>query len=149
MTVTARHWDTLCLTIERPDLIVDERFKTGEARLVNGPALYEEISAWTRERTKAEVMRELGAAGVPCSANIDTQDLFSDPHLRERGFVHEIEHPVHGEVPLLGFAPRMSQSEVPIERAPLLGEHTDAVLMGELGLGASELARLREAGVLG
>jgi formyl-CoA transferase len=149
MTVTARHWDSLCMAIERSDLIVDERFKTGEARLGHGAELYEEIASWTRARTKHEVMECLGEAGVPCSANIDTQDLFTDPHLLARDFVKSIDHPQHGEVPLLGFAPRMSESAVPIERAPLLGEHTDEVLAQDLGMAAGELRTLREAGTLG
>ena len=148
ITVTNRHWDNLCMAIDRPDLIVDPRFETGEKRLVNGPALYEEIGRWMAERDKYEVMRVLGDAGVPCSANFDTRDLHDDPHLNERGFVKTVEHPQHGEVRLLGFPPRMSGSEVPIRPAPLLGEHTDEVLTEELGLDAAELGALREAGVL-
>ncbi len=114
----------------------------------NGAALYEEIARWTRERTKHEVMAHLGAAGVPCSAVLDTKDLYDDPHLNERGFVHTLEHPHHGRVRLLGWAPRMSRSAVDLERAPLLGEHTDEVLARELGLGADELGRLRAAGIV-
>ena len=59
-----------------------------------------------------------------------------------------VAHPELGEVPLRGFAPRMSASDVPFERAPLLGEHTDAVLGEELGLGDAQLATLREQGVI-
>ena len=148
ITVTGGHWDTLCLTIERPDLIVDERFSTGLARLQNGEALYEEIAGWTRRHSKDEAMKILGEGGVPCSAVLDTKDLYVDPHLVERGFVKRVAHPELGEVPLLGFAPRMSASDVPFERAPLLGEHTDAVLGEELGLGDAQLATLREQGVI-
>ena len=54
----------------------------------------------------------------------------------------------HGEKPLLGFAPRMSGSHVPIERAPLLGEHTRSVLSEELGLSDEQLEAYGEAGVL-
>ncbi|MFQ5699010.1 MAG: CaiB/BaiF CoA transferase family protein [Myxococcota bacterium] len=148
MTVTARHWDSLCLAIGRSDLVVDPRFKTGKDRVHNGAALYEEIAGWTRKHTKHEVMRTLGEAGVPCSATLDTRDLFRDPHLLERGFVEPVDHPVHGRVPLLGFAPRMSHSEVPIRPAPLLGEHTDEVLRGDLALDAETLQSLHARGVV-
>ena len=147
IVVTGQHWDALCLAIDRPDLITDERF-VGLERFRNGAALYEEIAKWTRERTKREVMECLGAAGVPCSAVLDTKDLYEDPHLAARGFVHEVEHPQHGRVRLLGWAPRMWASPTRIERAPLLGEHSDEVLRGELGLDAATLAGLRDRGVV-
>ena len=75
--------------------------------------------------------------------------MHEDEHLRARGFIHQIEHPVHGKVPLLGFAPRMSASQVPIEPAPRLGEHTREVLAQELGLGENELDILQKQGVIG
>jgi formyl-CoA transferase len=148
ITVTDQHWDTVCLAIGRQDLIVDPRFNTGLARLQNGEALYQEIAKWTGEQTKSEAMRILGEAGVPCSATLDTRDLHTDPHLLERDFVKTVDHPQHGEVRLLGFAPRMSGSEVEFERAPLLGEHTHEVLAAELDLQDAELGALVEKGVL-
>ena len=60
-----------------------------------------------------------------------------------------MELPVHGKVPMLGFAPRLSDSEFEIKPPPRLGEHTDEVLSGELGLDAETLSQLREAGVIG
>ena len=82
------------------------------------------------------------------SATLATHELHTDPQLVERGFVKTIDHPMHGEVKLLGFAPRLSESDVPIGRAPLLGEHTDDVLTEELGLKPEEIRTLRENGVL-
>jgi formyl-CoA transferase len=149
MVVTTRMWDTLCAAIDRPELTVDPRFAEGPDRLENAAALIEEISKWTRERTKAEAMAELGAAGVPCSANLSTADLFTDPHLVERGFVHEVEHDALGPIKLLGWAPRMSESDVPIKAAPLLGQHTDDVLKSDLDLADARITALRESGVLG
>ena len=148
MPVTAGHWDALVAATERPDLLVDPRFESIEVRRENADALYEEFAAWTRERTKHEAMETLGAAGVPCSACLDTKELHTDPHLVERGFVKMIDHPMHGEVPLLGFAPRLSASDVPIQRSPLLGEHTEEVLAEELHLEPGEIAALKEAGVV-
>ncbi len=148
ITVTNRHWDHLCMAMERLDMLVDPRFETEAARMENGEALREEVTAWIRERTKYEVMEVLGKAGVPCSAILDTRDLHHDPHLLERGFVQEVEHPERGRVRLLGFAPRLSASEVEMTRAPLLGEHSDEVLREELGLADEALAALRQNGVL-
>ena len=149
MVVTSRMWDTLCAAIERPDLLVDERFEDMWKRNENGEALHAEISKWTAQRTKWEAMDELGAAGVPASAVLDTYDLFHNPHFEERGFVHDLEHPEHGPIRLLGWAPRMSRSDVPLKRAPLLGEHTRDVLSDDLGLEGAKYAELESAGILG
>ena len=147
--MTTTHIDRFFLAIDREDLITDERFDSDAGRLRNGELLREEIVKWTSERTKREVMERLGGAGVPCSATFDTRDLFEDPHLQERGFIHSVQHPTAGEVRMLGFAPRMSQSEVAFEPPPELGEHTDSVLREELGLEPDRLQALREAGAIG
>jgi len=149
ITVTARHWDSLCLAIDRPDLITDPRFETGERRQENGAALFEEIAAWTRTQEKHEAMRVLGAAGVPCAAVLDTRDLYRDPHLLERGFIQHVDHPERGRVPLLGFPTRMSESSVPFVRAPRLGEHTDEILREDVGLDEEAVRSLRAKQILG
>ena len=143
LTVTAPHMDKFFMAIDRPDLVTDERFATEEARFRNTPAMHAEIEKWTRTRTKHEVMKELGEAGVPCAATMDTVDLYDDPHLNQRGFIKTLPHPELGEVRMLGFAPRMSQSEVAMTPPPALGEHTDAVLAAELGLDSDRLEGLR------
>ncbi len=149
MPITTGHWDELCAATDKPELVVDERFENVETRLQHGTELYEIFADWTRQRTKYEVMEILGEAGVPCSATLDTAELHTDPHLRERGFIHDVDHPVHGNVPLLGFAPELSASEVSMIRAPLLGEHTNEILAEELNLEQEVVDRLKSQGVLG
>jgi formyl-CoA transferase len=148
MVGTSRMWDAFCAAIERPDLAVDERFLDPRDRRTRQDELYEEIVPWMLEHEKFEAMHILGDAGVPCSAIYDTADLFSDEHLKERGFIHHLEHPVEGEITLLGQPYRLSESDVPITPAPQFGEHTDAVLTDDLGLDASKLDALRESGVI-
>jgi formyl-CoA transferase len=149
MVVNTRMWRSLCEAIERPDLLDDPRFARGRARHENADALYEEIAKWTREHGKYEAMERIASAGVPCSAVLDTRDLFHDPHLLARGFVQEVEHESLGRVPLLGWPARMSESQVDITAAPLLGRHTDEVLRTDLDLSDEELRKLREEGALG
>ena len=149
MPVNEDHWDNLCVAIDRSDLLLDERFASIRKRIDNGAALYEEVANFTRTRTKYEAMETIAGAGVPCSACLDTAELHHNEHLTERGFIHEMELPVHGTVPMLGFAPRLSDSAVPMTRPPRLGEHTDEVLAAELGLDAADLAALRQGGIIG
>ncbi|MBM3946588.1 MAG: CoA transferase, partial [SAR202 cluster bacterium] len=78
------------------------------------------------------------------------EDVAVDPHLRDRGFFVEVEHPelgrsftYPGAVAIYGKTPWRVQ-----RRAPLIGEHNIEVYCGELGLSQGELAVLRESGVI-
>jgi formyl-CoA transferase len=149
MSVTEPQWALLCKAIGQPDLADDPRFVDLAARRQHDDELNEIISAWTGARTKHEAMQALCEAGVPASAVFDTQDLFSDPHLNERDFIHRFPHgEPEREVSLLGWPARMSQSNVPIEMAPGLGEHTKEVLQAELGLSGEAIERLIADGVV-
>ena len=148
MVVTDRMWDTLCAAIDRPELLTDPRFETGESRSEHGDELHEEIARWTGERTKHEAMCELGETGVPVSAVLDTHDLFTDPHLASRDFIQRVEHPTVGPVDLMRWPPRMSRSDVLMAPAPLLGQHTDEVLGDVLAVDAQSLSELRDSGVI-
>ena len=149
MPVNEGHWDALCAAMDRGGLLLDPRFKDAGSRIENGNALYEEVRNWTGQRTKYEAMEAIAGAGVPCSACLDTVELHRDPHLTERGFVHEMNLPVHGTVPMLGFAPRLSESTVAMERPPRLGEHTHEVLAADLGLSEREIDALQERSIIG
>ncbi len=148
MVINTRMWQSMCKAIGREDLLTDERFNRGRRRHEHQKTLYEEIAKWSKSCTKHQAMKTLGEAGVPCSAVMDTRDLFHDPHLQARGFIKSVEHPVVGKVPLLGWPARLSKSEVEIEPAPQLGVHTDEVLRDDLGLGDADLQALREEGAI-
>ena len=94
-------------------------------------------------------MRILSEGGVPASAVLDTSDLYQNPHLLERGFVHEVEHAEKGKVTLLGWPARMSESNVEIKAAPILGQHSSEVLTEDLHLSSEDLDRLIDQGIVG
>ena len=148
MATTGRMWATLCRVIGREDIYNDPRYADPRDRHGGREVLIAEISKWTLERDKYDAMRELAEAGVPASAVLDTSDLYHNPHLVERGFVHELEHPTVGPIKLLGWAARMSESEVPIKAAPLLGADSREVIASDLGLAGDEIDELVEAGVV-
>lgn len=143
---TTRMLDAMWIAMDRPELGEDPRFIDAPARAANADAMREEITAWTSCQDKRDVMMTLGAAGVPCSYVFDTMDLFSDPHLTERGFIVDVEHPVNGSMKLMRHPLRM-RGAVDQQRSPLLGEHTDEVLGALLGLDADALAALHSEGV--
>ena len=148
MVVTDKKWDEICTAIEEPEMLHDERFKDWRARLDNVEDLYEIIATWTRTRSKYDAMHHLASFGVPCSATLDTMELFTDPHLKERGLIKTLEHPEAGDVQVMGMPARLSGSEVPLTPAPLHGEHTDEVLRSLLQIDDAELDKLRRDGII-
>jgi formyl-CoA transferase len=149
MAVNTRMWQNVCTVIGKPEIVDDPRFATRELQTEHYQPLYDEIVQWTRSKTKREAMTAMAEAGVCASQVYETHDLFSDPHLQARGFIHDVEHADHGHVRLLGWPARMSKSKVPITAAPRLGEHTGEVLRDDLGLSDEALIALRAGGAIG
>ena len=148
MVVTSRMWDNFCVAIGHPEFTADPRFETGMDRVQNAEELIAAVTEWTLQYDKWEAMELLAAAGVPCSATLDTLDLFTNEHLKARDFIQEVEHAEAGTVKVMRNPIRMSESNVPMKAAPLLGEATDRVLAHDLGLSADELSALREDGAI-
>ena len=139
-------------------MAVNPRMRAGVCRAVGAPDLMQNgdaaevrptIEAWTRTQTKRDAMTALAEEGVCASQVFETDELFTDPHLLARGFIHDVHHAEHGDVRLLGWPARMSRSSVPISAAPLLGEHTSEVLAEDLGLGEDAIEELRGRGAIG
>lgn len=148
MAVNPRMWQAVGNAIGVPDLMEDPRFASAPARQANEAALRETIGAWARERTKDEAMSILAEAGICASQVYETSDLFSDPHLIARNFIHEVDHPDRGTVRLLGLPARMDSNDTQITAAPLLGQHTSEVLGEDLGLSRDRFAALKAAGAI-
>jgi formyl-CoA transferase len=148
MTPTRHMLDSLMTAIGRPELSFDPRFETEQERGNHQDELWEIIAAWTKQRTKYQVMETLGSAGVPCGAVLDSGDIIRDRHLRERGAIRTMHHPVRGDWELAGSPVRLSASEVDYRPSPLLGEHTEEVLAEKLGLKPEELQALRQGGAI-
>ncbi len=146
---TTRMWDALVAVIGRPELATDPRFATGAERRKYGDELFAEVAAWTQQRTKFEVMETLGAAGVPCSAVYDSEDILHDRHLHSRNMIRTVTHPVAGEIQELAPPIHLSDSDVEMTPAPLLGQHSAEVLVEELGMAADAVEALAAAGVVG
>ena len=98
MCTTTRMVDALFTAIDRPDLLLDERFATPQARARHGEELDAEIAKWTSQRTKFEVMEYMGPRGVPAGAVYDSNDILTDRHMNARGYILTYEHPGRGTV---------------------------------------------------
>ena len=141
-------WIAFAGAIGQPELIDDPRFATPEQRWANRDALNAIVEAWTRMRSKHEIMRLLGDAGVPCGAVQDTGEVLADPHLKAREMIVDVEYPTRGTYKTVGCPIKLSDSPAEVTRPPLLGEHSAEVLRDLCGVDPDEVARLRDAGVV-
>jgi formyl-CoA transferase len=148
LCTTHEMFESLCRAMGRTELASDERFKEPRARAKNIDAMTEIINQWTGQRTKHEVMKILGEAGVPCGAVLDSVELLNDPHMRERGMIVTVKHPVRGDFTMPGCPVRLEHSPVEVKSAPLLGQHNAEVYSEYLGLGAPELESLKRDGII-
>jgi crotonobetainyl-CoA:carnitine CoA-transferase CaiB-like acyl-CoA transferase len=147
--ITPKTWDGLCAALDLPAAHDDPRYRDSASRHAHRAELIAVIEAATAERTSTSVVAALEAAGVPCAPIEDYGQVFTDPHLVERGFFWDAEHPELGPVRQLGSPMRLSAT--PARRGPagpVLGADTRAVLT-EAGCPPAEidaaLATLREA----
>ncbi|MDB5884459.1 MAG: L-carnitine dehydratase/bile acid-inducible protein [Polaromonas sp.] len=139
-------WLKLCALIHRPDLAEDARFATISLRLGNRAALEEELERTFRQQPKDYWVETLLAAGIPAGPILTYPEAFDSEHAKVRQMRMEIDHPIEGTVPNIGFAVKLSGTPQLVRRdPPLLGEH-NAEVLAELGLDASEQADLEAQG---
>ena len=139
----------LARAIGREDLLADPRFETMARRAEHGDEINGIVAAWVQARTAREVQDVLERHQVPFGVAYSVADIFADPHVAARGDIETVDDPVLGPVRMQGVYPRFSRTPGAIQRgAPRLGEHNEEVYCGLLGLGAEELERLRQDGVI-
>jgi formyl-CoA transferase len=141
-------WKPLIKAMGQPELGEDARFKTMELRWENREALNAIVGQWTSGRSKHEVMRILGDAGVPCGACQDTAEVLADPHLRAREMIVDLDYPPRGTYQTVGCPIKLSDSAAPITRPPQLGEHTEELLGTLCDLAPEDVRQLRKRGVV-
>jgi crotonobetainyl-CoA:carnitine CoA-transferase CaiB-like acyl-CoA transferase len=142
-------WTQLCTLIGRPDLLDDERYATVALRLANRAALVEDLERTFRTQPSRHWIDLLLGAGIPAGPILTYPEAFDSEHGRARRMRIDIDHPVEGTVPNIGFPVKLSATPQQVRRhPPLLGEHTDEVL-AELGIGSAQRAALAAAGAFG
>jgi formyl-CoA transferase len=139
-------WGALARRVGGEALAADERFSSIQNRRRNQREMWQLLSTFAADYTKWEMMAMLNEIDVPCGPIMSTQDLMNDEHVRLRGMVVELDHPQRGTWYNVGMPIKLSDSTVPVERAPLLGEHTDDILRNVLGFGDAQIASLKEGG---
>ncbi|MEM7079765.1 MAG: CoA transferase [Pseudomonadota bacterium] len=125
-----RHWEFLCKAMGREDLITDERTSSNKRRAQNQDFTESEVSKWSIQLSKQEIVDQLGGH-VPVGPANTLTEIFADPHVAARGMLESYQIPGSGN-------PEAQLAACPIKflggldglyhRPPLLGEHTNTVL---------------------
>ena len=144
-----RLFAVLCDRLGRPEWKVDPRFQTNAARVANRDVLEALMEAVTVTRSVGEWLQVLEGCGVPYAVVNDVRDALDHEQVRARGMVVQVEHEECGVLELVGLPVKYSESVTGVRRAPpVLGQHTEDVLVGLLGMGVGEVEALRGRGVV-
>lgn len=142
-----KFWAKLCEGISHPEMINDERFCDLKARYANRSELIAWLEGVLCEKSCAEWIDRLKAAGVPC-APVNTLDkALEEPALLYRNMVVTVDH--DGEpVRLLGNPIKLSGYEQHYACPPHLGQNSDEILGDILGYGPEKISELRQSGAV-
>ncbi len=143
-------WRALAGVAGDPPWTREARFASRGGRVTHAAELDALVAGWTRTLDAETAAARLQAAGVPAGRVADAADLCAhDPQLAARGHFADVPTPEGRSVRIDGPAFLLSATPARVRGpGPLLGEHTDAVLAGVLGLAGDDIAALRAAGVV-
>jgi crotonobetainyl-CoA:carnitine CoA-transferase CaiB-like acyl-CoA transferase len=147
---TDAEWHSLCDLMGSPELAANEKFSTPAARVQNEDEIDELIGIWTAKYTRERLTEMLHKKGIAASPVYDARDLAGDAHLKERGFLTYLTHPVLGEMCTDATPIRLGASPAVIKKAaPLLGEDNHRILLDLLGMEEKDFNELVARGVIG
>ena len=137
-------WRRFCDAADLSELTADPRFSTNPQRVENRDVLWPLVARALRVRDRDDWTALLRKAGVPCGPVRTIGETLADPQLEARGMIASLRHPAAGELRLVANPVKLSDaSPIPDTPAPLLGQHTESILTGDLGLTRQELDELR------
>jgi crotonobetainyl-CoA:carnitine CoA-transferase CaiB-like acyl-CoA transferase len=142
-------WERFCGALGRPELARDPRFETEADRVANRDQLVPLLDEVLERRSADEWLVALERAGVPAGRIKTVAEVCASPQLKARGMVVTLDHPKAGPVTVMGVPIRLADTPgAPVAPPPLLGQHTDEILTGLLGMSKARVDALRGAGVV-
>jgi crotonobetainyl-CoA:carnitine CoA-transferase CaiB-like acyl-CoA transferase len=144
---TPTRWRAFCQTIERPELVDDERFATNSTRMSNRALLRDEVERTMVTQDTDTWVALLQEQDIMCTPVVDYEQLVADPQLQENEMLVELPHP-RGSISSVGVPIKLSETPGAVRTAgPLIGEHSRE-LLNEAGYTASEIDGLLKRGVV-
>lgn len=147
--VQAAVWEKVCDTIGQPEWKTQEGYAKPTERLDKLNEIFDAVEAWTKTKTKYEVMEICNPQDIPVGPILSMKEISEDEGLYATGTMVKVDHPQRGEYLSVGCPIKLSDSDVEVVRSPLLGEHTEEVLSEVLGYEGDELKRVIDSGAVG
>jgi len=142
-------WQAFCKVMGNPDWTRDEKFSDAYCRWKYQEELDRLVTEWTVNYTHYEVTEMLQKVGVAAMPSFSNQEIFSDPHFKERKLAVEVEHPVMGKQVVLGAPWKLSETPAKVTKAsPTMGENDEYVFGELLGMPSSEIKQLMDEQVI-
>jgi formyl-CoA transferase len=127
----------------------DPLFLTNPLRVQNRSELIPLLEKMTRQKTKSEWIALLEQAKVPCGPINNVKEVFENEQVLSRNVLQNVMHPTIGNLKLVASPMRLSKTPTEVRLPPpLLGQHTDEVLIERLNLNVEEIDALRSKGVI-
>ncbi len=146
---TDEEWNAMCRAMGNPAWTRDEAFIDKYSRWKNRTKLDELIGKWTINYTHYEVMELLQSSGIAAMPSFSAEEILSDPHVKARGLINEVQHPVLGKKVVINPSWKLSETPARIHKAsPLLGEHNEEVFGDLLGMSKEEVQKLEAAQII-
>jgi crotonobetainyl-CoA:carnitine CoA-transferase CaiB-like acyl-CoA transferase len=146
---TQEEWLKFCEVVGHKEWATDPRFVDLAARLANREVLDGLVESWTAKQTAHQAMIILQRDDIAAAVVQTAEDLYRDPHLRERGFTREVFHNALGWVTRAGPSVRLTESRQSGSGvAHGAGDDNETVLGELLGLSTTQIKDLTEREVL-
>jgi len=145
---TEAQWAAFIRRIGAPAWASEARFASLADRKAHEDALEALVSAWTADKTPAEVVEQLQPE-VPAAPVLTGLDLFTDPQLHHRGYLHTLHHGEVGDIPYEGSQVIATATQPwPRKAAPVFAADTVQVLRDFLGYSEAEIEDLVAKGAV-
>jgi crotonobetainyl-CoA:carnitine CoA-transferase CaiB-like acyl-CoA transferase len=147
--VEEHQWRAFVEVMGSPEWAGEEIFSDRLKRAAHWDALKPLIEPWVREHAVEELYRKAQARRIPFAPVSTMGTLLGSDHLKARGFFVEVRHPEAGALKHPGPPARYSRTPWELRMpAPALGQHNSEVYGTRLGLPASRLRDLAQAGAI-
>jgi CoA:oxalate CoA-transferase len=145
-----RYWKDFCLAIGADAAATDPRFADMQARLAHGSEAIQAIAVELEKRPLDEWVAILRSKGEFIFSPVKSVgDLPDDPQIVANDLILDVEHPAFGTMKAIGMPFQLSETPGSVRRvAPEFGQHTEEVLLEELGYSWDDVARLKEEEVI-